>query len=288
MRKRSIIDKRTPGQNAVLYLVAFGFAVYGVSLLYPMLWTVLNSLKTPNEFFKNLYGFPREWDFANYADAFTIKVNGTNLAGMFVNSVIVTFGGIALALFSCSLAAYTMSRYPFPGSKFLYSFMIVIGIIPLSGSMAAQYLLMKSLGLYNTHIGLILLYGGGFGYPFLLLYNFYSSVSWSYAESAMIDGAGDFTVFIRVMFPQSFPTLLAISIMSFMGLWGDFNNPYLYMNRHPTLTLGLKMLSDKMQSSGDYPAVFAAMLVTVIPVGVFYVFSNSKLYNAKIDTGIKG
>jgi raffinose/stachyose/melibiose transport system permease protein len=286
--KKSVVNKRTPGESVVLWVLCALFTLYAFTLLYPVFWMVISSFKTPSDLFRNIYKLPQKWVFKNYADAFLIKVNGVGILGMFVNNVLVSVSGLLLALFSSSLAAYTLSKYPFKGSRFIYSFMIVIMLLPFSASTAALYRFMKVTALYGTRLGLVILYGGGFGYAFLLLYNFYVSVSWSYAESAMIDGASDFKVFLYVMFPQSLPMLLAVGIISFMGLWGDYTNVYLYMPNNPTLAFGIKLISDNMQSEGNWPASFAAMLISTVPVGIFYLFANSKLYKSKIDTGIKG
>ncbi len=280
--------KRTIGQNILLYALFVFFLIYSFTLIYPVYWTIVNSFKTPYEFVRNLYGFPSEFQFKNYAAIFELSVKGVGLLEMALNNVIVAFGGLALILFSSSLAAYTLTKYPFPGSKFIYSFMLVAGMLPFSASIPATYNFFKATGLYNTHIGLIFMTGGGFGYPFLLLYNFYTGLSWTYAESAQIDGASDFKVFWHIMFPQSISMLYAVLIMIFMTVWGDFTNVYLYMPSHPTLSVGLKLLSDNMQSSGQWPALFAAMLVATVPIGVLYILANRKFYNMRLETGIKG
>ena len=283
-----LMNKRTLGQNILLYGLCVFFTVYAFTLIYPIFWTVINSLKSPQEFIRNLYGFPKEFVFENYARAFTLNVKGVGILEMTLNNVIVTGAGLFLCLFSCSLSSYTLSKYPFPGSKFVYTFMLVIGMLPFSASIPSTYNFFKATGLYNTHIGIIFLYGGGFGYPFLLLYTFYSGLSWTYAESAQMDGASNFKVFWYVMFPQSISMLYAIMIMIFMGMWGNFTDIYLYLPKHPTLAVGLKLLTDNMQSSGEWPALFAAMLVCTVPIGVLYILANKKFYNMRVETGIKG
>lgn len=283
-----LANKRTPIQNVILYSLSVFFILYSFTLIYPIYWTIVNSLKTPQEFIRNLYGLPKIFMFENYAKAFQLTVKSAGILEMAVNNAIVAFGGLALILFSSSLAAYTLTKYPFPGSKFIYSFMLVVGMLPFSASIPATYNLLKVTGMYNTHIGLILLYGGGFGYPFLLLYNFYTGLSWTYAESAQMDGASNFKVFWYIMFPQSLPMLYAVLIMIFMTVWGDFTSAYLYMPSHPTLSVGLKLLSDNMQSSGQWPALFAAMLIATVPVGILYIIANRQFYNMRVETGIKG
>ena len=80
---------------------------------------------------------------------------------------------------------------------------IVVMLIPSIGTIAALYKFMISTHLFNTHLGLVLLYSGGFGFNFILLYGFFKSVSWSYAEAGFVDGASDAQGFLRIMLPQA-------------------------------------------------------------------------------------
>ena len=292
MKKRKfgnkMADKKTLPESIFLWCLCVLFIIYTVSLIYPLFWTVINALKTPKEFFKNLYGFPKELTFDGFKTALSIKVSDTTIIGMFFNSVVITFGGLFLALFMCTMTGYIFSKYKFPGSRFVYNMMLVIMMIPLAASTPATYKFLTQTHMYNTRIGVILLYSGGFGYPFLLLYNFFEGVSWSYAEAAMMDGASDFTVFIKIMWPQSLAMQFAIAMMSFMGIFGDFTNPFLYLKGHPTLAVGVKLLSDKMQSGGKWPTTFAALLLTCIPSLFFYSVTNTKMFNLELDTGLKG
>ena len=286
--KNNRIKKRTLFQNMFFYVLCAFFVVYSFTLIYPIYWTIINSLKAPREFIRNIYGLPKEILWGNYLNAFTISVKGNNILNMLLNNIIITLPSLILILFSSSLAAYTLTKYSFPGSGAIYNFVLVAGMLPFSASMPSLYNLFKATGLYDNPLGIILLNGGGFGFPFLLLYNFYLGVSWTYAEAAQMDGANDYQVFLQVMFPQSVPMLVAILIMIFMGVWGDFTNIYLYLPSWPTLAVGMKLLSDNMQSSGDWPAMFAAMLVTTVPIGILYICANKKFFNMRVETGIKG
>lgn len=280
--------KRSLPEMIFLWALCVLFALYTFTLVYPLFWTIINSLKSPREFFQNIYGLPKVVTWEPWKTALKIKVSETTLIGMFFNSIVITAGALFLALLFCTMTGYIFSKYKFPGSRFIYNMMLILMMIPLSASTPATYKFLTAVGLYNTRFGVILLYSGGFGYPFLLLYNFFQGVSWSYAEAAMMDGASDLTVFLRIMLPQAVAMQFAIAMMSFMGIFGDFTNPYLYLKEHPTLAVGVKLLSDNMQSSGQWPSAFAALLLTCIPSLVFYCVTNTKLFSLELDTGLKG
>lgn len=290
-RKISLKEKRelrSPGEQIFLWALCALFAIYTITLFYPMIWTIINAFKTPKEFMKNIYGLPQTPTMENFKTALQVKVGSTNLIGMFFNSVIVTVAALVIAILECTMTGYIFSKYKFPGSKFIYSMMLVLMFLPLVGTTAGTFRFYVNTGLYDTRIGLILLYTGGFGGPFLYMYNFFEGVSWDYAEAAMIDGASDWQVFFKVMFPQSIGMQLAIAMMSFLGIYGDFTNPFLYTKSHPTLSVGIYTLTESLQAENLWPAAFAAMLVSCVPTWIFYMATNTKMFNLKIDTGIKG
>ena len=290
-KKISLKEKRelrSVGERIFLWALCVAFAIYTVTLFYPLIWTIVNSFKTPKEFLRNIYGMPQSPTIENFKTAITVRVGKANIIDMFFNSVIVTVAALIIALLECTMTGYIFSKYKFPGSKFIYSMMLVVMFLPIVGSTTGTFRFFVNTGLYDTRIGLILLYTGGFGGPFLYMYNFFESVSWEYAEAAMVDGASDWQIFFKVMFPQSIGMQLAIAMMSFMGIYGDYTNPYLYTKSHPTLAVGIFTLSETLQARNLWPAAFAAMLVACVPTWIFYIATNTKMFNLKIDTGIKG
>lgn len=287
-KKVALGDRRSKGETVFLWVLCIIFFVYTITLFYPVFWTVINSLKSSKEFFKNIYGLPKEVIFDNYKQAFSVKVGSANIIEMFCNSMIITCVALFVALLECTMTGYVFSMYKFPGSKFVYNFMLLITLIPLAGSMPALYRFYVQTGLYDTKIGVILLYTGGFGNAFFIMYNFYETVSWSYGEAAMIDGASDWQIFFQIMLPQSMGMLFALATSSFMSIYGDYTNPYMFLRSSPTLAVGITNLTASMQSKNRYPVAFAAMLISCIPTWIFYGLTSSKLYNLKIDSGIKG
>ena len=281
-------ELRTTGEKIFLWSLCVLFAVYTFTLCYPLWWTVINAFKQPMEFMKNIYGLPEKFYTSNFTEAFKVKVGEANIVDMFFNSVVVTFFALVIAILECTMTGYIFSKYKFPGSKLIYNIMLVLMFLPIVGTTAGTFRFYVKTGLYDTRLGLILLYTGGFGGPFLYMYNFFEGVSWSYAEAAMVDGASDWEVFIKIMLPQAIGMQLAIAMMSFMSIYGDFTNAYLYTKSHPTLAVGTYILTESLQAENDWPAAFAALLITCIPTWIFYAVTNTKMFNIKIDTGIKG
>lgn len=280
--------KTSRGEKIVLW-IAFGFfALYALSLLYPVFWLLLNSFKDTREFFSNLWGVPKVWNPNNYLEALQLTSGRTNIIGMFMNSIILTVCCTLVAVLVPTMTAYVVAKFEFFGRKFLYSVAISSMLIPAVGTLTATYQLMVDLGLYNTHIGIVIMASGGFGFNFVMVYGFFKSISSTYAEAAQLDGASDLTIFIKVMMPQVMPSLVAIGIITTINYWNDYFTPYMYLRKYPTLAVGLQSIVKKVESTNEWPKLFAAMLISIVPpIIVFSIFQRTILENT-VAGGLKG
>jgi raffinose/stachyose/melibiose transport system permease protein/N-acetylglucosamine transport system permease protein len=207
---------------------------------------------------------------------------------MFVNSIVLVIGCTFVSIFIPAITGYVVAKFEFPGRKLLYGVAISSMLIPAIGTLTATFQLMVDLGLYNTHIGIIIMASGCFGFNFVMVYGFFKSISKTYAEAAQLDGASDWTVFVKVMIPQVIPSLVAIGIVSAINYWNDYFTPYMYLRKFPTVAVGLQKLVDTASYDANWPRLFAAMLISIIPpVGVFIAFQKTIIENT-VAGGLKG
>lgn len=275
--------------NTVLYSIVFIlFVVYALLLIIPFVWILLNSFKDPIEFGEDKWSISFSAGFDNYVEAFGFKVKGTPIWRMYLNSLLVVGGGVVVTLISCTLASYTMAKYKFRGRGLIYNVVIISMMVPIVGTLPAQYRLMQNLGLVNNILGVWFLYSGGFGFNFLFLYAYFKSISWTYAEAAQIDGASDFRIFIQIMVPMAKPALTAVGVLTFMGLWGDYQTPYFYLSSMPTVALGLKDLSDQMVYIPNYPLLLATAVTAVVPIIIIFCTFQKTIMNNMTVGGLKG
>lgn len=281
--------KKAGAYKFILYTVVFlVFLFYAFTIIYPFCWMILNSFKDPVDYAIDKMNISFSAGFGNYATAFRYKVYGTSVAMMYLNSFIVVGGGVVVTLVSCSLASYTVAKYKFRGRSLIYNVVIVAMLVPIVGTLPAQYRLMQNLGLVNNVIGVWFLYSGGFGFNFLFLYSYFKGISWTYAEAAQLDGASDFRIFVQIMIPMAKPALTAIGVLTFMGLWGDYQTPYFYLRDMPTIALGLKQISDQQATDPNYPLLLATAVVATVPIiALFCIFQKSIMSNLTMG-GLKG
>lgn len=179
------------------------FAIYSLLLLFPLLFALNSSLKNGDQdFIMNMSKFTLNPKFVNYIHAWTeLEISGVTFGDMFLNSVWFSAGTTLLNVFSSMCLAYGVAKYRFKGRDAMYSFVLIIMVFPVFGTLPARYKLYSNLGFIDSPL-LLLAYAGGFDSQFLILYAFFKNVDWSFAESAFIDGASHWTVFVRIMMPH--------------------------------------------------------------------------------------
>lgn len=279
--------KRSGTDLAFMWIMFALFVLYAISLLFPFLWCLMNSFKGMQEFFYNVNGLPENWYFDNWKNSLTLSIdNNITIPQMYLNSVILTVGCTFFSMFSCSATAYVLTKFDFYGKSAIYTAAIVIMMIPTMGSMAAMYRLYNTIGLINTYTGIFITAMGGFGSGFLLLYGFYRNLSWTYAEAAQIDGAGHFRIYFGIMLPMAVPALTAVGILTGIGFWNDYFTVYMYAPGKANIAYGIQRISS--EAGADLPQVFAAMMLSVIPVlVVFACFQKTIMQNTAVG-GVKG
>jgi ABC-type glycerol-3-phosphate transport system permease component len=251
----------------------------------------MNSFKTQTEFINNFGGFPRAPTFENFIEAFSFssaETNGFTVVQMLGMSVLVSVSGTLAAVFTSSCAAYVVAKYDFPGRKIIFGVVIFTMIIPIVGSLPSQIALMKAMHLDQKVIGLVFLYSGAFGMNFMLLYAFFKNLSWTYVEAAKIDGASDFRIFWNIIIPMAKGPMTAIAIITLIGQWSDYMTPMIYLSTKPTLSVGLKLLSDTMLIDGNYTILFATIIISILPVVIGFIAFNKTIMENTAVGGLKG
>lgn len=319
---------RSKSEKIIIWIVFVILAVYAFTLIYPFFYLIVNSFRingvvrdpvtkeTIVEGFRsNPLGLPSWYRYAKeYTDEYGNKVEkvlpawvhafkanygyvfgdkmDVNIASMFVNSILLSVGQTIVGMALSCMAAYVLAKYQFKGNNFIYVATIVASMVPTVGASAATYKLMYSAGfltnsmLYN-YVGVLLMIGA-FGGPFLYLHSFFKAIPWSYGESAQLDGASDLRIFIQIMLPLASNGVLTFTIMRFLGAWNEYWGAYLYFGRFETLAVGLEKIASNLTNKKKYTELFAAMVITIIPVFIFYAIFQKQLMRNTIGGGLKG
>ena len=267
------------------------FFLFSLTLLFPLLWLLYNAVKDKVEFFLNPWNFPQSF-WANLKN-FGVIFSEFGVGKMFFNSIFIAVLSPIISIFFTACAAYAYARHTFKTKPLLYIVAMIPMVVSVAGTEPATYRLVNNLGIYDSLPGMLLLSTGGFGFNFLLLVSVFVNISGAYKEAAQIDGAGNWRIFLTIYLPQASGILSVLMILGFIGAWNDYTMPYLYLPSHETLATGIYTLSQSItgsnsEYSNDYPKLFAAMIVSIMPVLVLFIAFQDKIMHFSLGGGVKG
>ena len=280
--------KPFPIDKVIIGVLFVFFMIYALSLIYPLVWGVISSFKNRLEYRRDPFGLPEEWLFNNYAEAVQrIADGGFTYLEMFWNSLWFTVGSCAISVFFTTAYAYVLNKYKFKGRDFLYNLCIFMIAVPIGASFVSTYRLYFNLGLANSY-AILFSATGVYGMGLIIQYSFWNNVSWSYAEAAQMDGANFYQIFFHAMMPQALPIMLTQFLMGFIGKWNDYMSPLLYLPKMPTLMVGLFRYRTIVERSGNYPVLFAGLIMCMIPILFIFAFFQDKMMQNMTIGGLKG
>ena len=277
-------SRRGATGDAIIGGFSHGILVlWSLIIIVPLLWVIMSSFKTSSEIFASPFALPSSLRFDNYANAWTTA----GIGSFFFNSVIVVFGALALTMLFGSMSAYVLARFTFPGNRIIYYAMLAGLTFPVFLAIVPLFFVLRGIGLLNTLPGLIITYAA-FAFPFTVffLYAFFRSLSKSIAEAAAVDGAGEWRTFVQIMLPMARPGLATVAILNFVGLWNQFLLP-VALNSNPenyVLTQGMAAFASQAGYSVDFGALFATVVITVVPVLIVYLIFQRQLQGS-VSTG---
>ena len=288
--------KILPGK-AFWSLIGAVAIIYALSLLIPIVWMLLTSVKDPVDYSENTFGLPSKIHLENFSivfQKFEIQANGKifGIVDMLLNSIIYSCGNPLVTLFWVYSMAYVMARFKFWGNTFLFNLGVLIMMITLAGSSASQMIIYKAIGLYdNLYLNIVMPPSTAFsGMYFMIIYGACKSIPQTYSEAAYIDGAGDYNVMWRIIFPMVLPTCFTIYVLTFLGLWNNYESFLVWFPSSPNIAYGLyRMQGENAGSDGlTTPQIIAGMVMVMIPSFILYLCSQKIMKSNFVVGGLKG
>lgn len=275
-----VVDRRgttATGSDRIVGAVSHTMlTIWSLIVILPLAWTIMTSFKTTTEIFASPFALPKAWNFDNYAKAWTTA----GIGSYFLNSVIVVGCALIIVMTLGAMCAYVLARFAFPGSRAIYYLMLAGLTFPIFLAIVPLFFILKNVGLLNTLPGLIITYVA-FALPFTVffLFSFFKALPNEIGEAAALDGAGEWRTFFQVMLPMAKPGLSSVLIFNFLGLWNQFLIPVaLNTNtKNYVLSQGLAAFASQAGYAVDFGALFAAVVITVIPVLIIYVIFQRQL-----------
>ena len=285
--------------NITFIILGIILTLYTLSILVPAAWGLMTSFKSANDFeMTNTLAFPKKLFFGNYSKAlenFRIEIpdgagsRSVYIDEMFLNSILYSFGMAAVATIVPCISAYLCAKFNYKFSRFLFSLVVIIMIIPVVGNMPSMIMVLKTLYVYDTYIGLILMKASIGGTYFIIFYSTFKGLSNGYAEAAKIDGASNTCIMFRIMFPLVKTTIGAVYLLTLISLWNDYMTPLMYYPSHPTAALGLMRYNlGGGRISTSIPAKLTGAFIVSVPILIVFMLFKKHLMGNLTMGGLKG
>lgn len=279
-----------------IYLVLILLAV---SILVPVAWVFLASIKENSEFYGNPWALPMGIHWQNFVDAW----NAAKMGEYMVNSVLVTALALALLLVVALPAAYCLSRFRFRGSKLLntafmaglfinVNYIVVPIFLMLRDGDAWLKKVMGSGFLLNNLFVLAVVYAAtALPFTVYLLTGYFATLPHDFEEAAYIDGAGYGRAMVKIIFPMAQPSVITIILFNFLSFWNEYIISMTLMSSAKgakTLPVGLLNLMQAQQSAAQYGMMYAGLVMVMLPTLILYICVQKKLTQGMTVGGLKG
>lgn len=244
--------------------------LFAIIIIFPLYWLFIGAFQKSGEIFKYPPNFiPSKLSLVNFAKLIDFNIP---FQMYLFNSVFVVIMHVGGVLFFSSMAGFALAKYEFKGKKLIFSIIISGMLIPFQTLIIPLFLIAKDLNLINTYTALFLPF---FANPLgvFLMRQYLLDIPDSIIESARIDGASEFRIFWQIIAPIIKPAFAAVAIVDFVGAWNAFVWPLTVLKTQNKFTLPIwlnQLIQDPYIS--DYGLMFAAALITVLPILVAFLF----------------
>ena len=283
--KQRAIRKDNPVLALIGKIALYAVLIFvGIFTLIPFVWMISSSLKLDREvFIYPIRWIPETFHWENYS----LIWQKVPLLTYFKNTAIIAIAVTFLQTLTSSFAAYAFAKLRFKGRDLLFMAYIATIAVPWQAYMLPQFIMMRSMGLYDTLAAMMVLQAfSAFGV--FLMRQFYQSVPTDLCEAARIDGLSEYGIWARIMLPLSKAAVATLVIFTFVGTWNDYMGPMIYLTRDVNKTVQVGLRRFIQENSSDYHLIMAASLCSLLPVSIVFLCLQKYFIEGIATSGLKG
>jgi ABC-type glycerol-3-phosphate transport system permease component len=257
---------------------------FSLATIFPFIWMLLSSFKTNVEISAQAQSIiPQQFSMQNYADA----LERFSFLRYFTNSLIYALSITFITIYTSALAGYVLSKYKFKGRDLLFTCIMLTMMIPGVVTIIPRYSIMQAIGWIDTYKALIV--PSAFtAFGIFMMRQACFSIPDEMIEAARMDGANEFYIFHRIIFPQLQNSIVSIAIFQFLWAWDDYLWPYLMIRTGEKSLLSVALNLFNGRYSTDYAGLFAATSIAIIPVVIFYIIFQKRFIEGISSSSLKG
>ena len=267
------------------FFTYFDMVTLSVVILYPLLITCLTAFKD-SEVQAFTLNFTGPWTLNNFSELFSATLYGR----WYLNTLFISFFTMVIQVAVVTLAGYTYSRYNFAGKKWSLTFFLVVQMVPTMAALTAFYVLGMLINGLDHYWYLTLIYiGGGIPMNTWLMKGYFDTVPYDFDESAKLDGAGNFTIFWKIVMPLVKPMIAVQALWAFMGPFGDFMTAKYLLREDANLTVAVGLQQFIQDPKDQQVALFAAGAILIaVPICALFFYLQKYFVTGLTAGGAKG
>jgi raffinose/stachyose/melibiose transport system permease protein len=261
-------------------------AFFTVLAIYPILWLVIQSFKTTQEYLTtSKLALPKLWFTGNYP--YTWRMGRFGL--LMLNSIFYTAVTVLAVIVLGFMAGFAFAKIKIKATPILHGVFIIGILLTLQSIMVPLFLMVNAVGLYDTRLGILIPYIGiGLPMGVYLSTEYIRSIPDALIESARIDGAKYLRIFASIIFPMTIPVAMTVGILSFTGTWNEFMliNILASSDTIKSIPVGVNRFSGALAS--DYGKQFSALTIGLLPMLIFYLLFRKQITKGAAAGAVKG
>jgi raffinose/stachyose/melibiose transport system permease protein len=276
------MKKKRRINNIIVYMV---LSILLLFWLFPIFMALMNSFKTNGELLSNVIALPSNLNFNNYSRT----IQKMHYLRSLMNTVFVSFLGVSMMLLFSAMAGWRLCRTKTKLSSAIFALFVFSMLIPFSSIMIPLYKVILTLNIKNSLLGLSFVYTGfGVSMAVFLYHGFIKGIPFELEEAAAIDGCSKIKTFIFIIVPMLKSVSVAICISNVLWVWNDFLLPLITLSDSKKYSLLLSTNTLFGQYSNDWSAILSALILSAIPVIIFYAFFQKQILKGIGDGALKG
>ena len=273
-------------KKIMLNIIIYALMIFIIFIsAYPLFWVVISSFKTNAQILNNPFSMPVSLSFSLYYELLTLN----NFTLFISNSFIVASVSTGISLIIYSMAGFVFAKFNFPLRKLLFALFVMTMMVPGMARVQPIFTLINRLNMYDTLQGLTFVYiSFGIAMSLFILRTAFAAVPYTLDEAAVLDGAGFFKRFWHVNLPLAKNGLITAGTLMFFGNWNEFYYASLFSVTESTRTLPVTMAFLHEQFSYNFPRLFSALTIVILPGLVLYIVAQEHIRVSVVSSGIKG
>lgn len=275
------MEKRHGITAGIAKAVLWGYSIATFAIL---IYLVYNSLRPRADFLGNTFGKPESFTLESY----TRLITQEHFFRYFLNSVIILVASLFLLVLISSVTAYGIARFDFPMKKLVRVFFLIGMMFPAQLSVVPLFLVMENMGLVNNLLSVIIISAAGISLPVFMLTNFFEKLPKELYEAAVIDGAGEWTTFFRIMFPIASPVVMSVCITTSVTIWNQFFLPLIFLKSDKYKTVPLLVTKYTKDLLRNIDMSMAVSVLATVPILILFIIFSNRIIEGVTEGAVKG